>query len=275
MRLHTVPARRGLAWMRDGFAIFGRFPLGFSGLFAAFLFAVFALSLLPFIGAALLLTALPLVTLAFMLATRQALAGRTPGPQQLFTPLRGGRARLAPLLQLGVVYTVATFAVAALSGWLDGGALDTAMEQIGSGDADPDAMAEKLGDSGVEFALLLRLGMAALLSIPFWHAPALVHWGGQGSAQALFSSTLAVWRNRGAFTVYGLAWAAAVLAFGLAVSLFFGMIGQPKLIVITLMPASLLFSTAFYASLWFTFADCFGDAGDDNPSTHAITSDTP
>ena len=27
--------------------------------------------------------------------------------------------------------------------------------------------------------------MGALLSVPFWHAPALVHWGGQGLTQAL------------------------------------------------------------------------------------------
>jgi hypothetical protein len=38
--------------------------------------------------------------------------------------------------------------------------------------------------------------------VPFWHAPGLVHWGSQGVGQALFSSTLAVWRCRGAFVVY-------------------------------------------------------------------------
>ena len=70
-------------------------------------------------------------------------------------------------------------------------------------------------------ALALGLGLAALLSVPFWHAPALVWWHGQGLAQSLFSSTLACWRNKGAFTIFGVAWM-GVLTTGLLLVTFLG-----------------------------------------------------
>jgi hypothetical protein len=263
--------------MRQGFRVFSQHPLGFSGLFAGFLFGVLLLTIVPFVGPLLLLVALPLVTLGFMVATRRAMAGGAPTPAAFIEPLRQGRSRNTAMLQLGLMYAAATFGIATVSDWLDGGALDAAVGAMVGAGTDPAATAERLATSELEFALLLRLSLAALLSVPFWHAPALVHWGGQGAAQALFSSTLAVWRNLGAFAVYGLSFAAVVLGFALVVTLLFGMLGQPKWIALALMPASLLFSTAFYASLWFTFADCFGTVGgDDAPADpDPVTSDTP
>ncbi|HNK18848.1 MAG TPA: hypothetical protein PLG92_10790, partial [Piscinibacter sp.] len=86
MRLQTVPAATGLAWMRQGWRVFAKQPLAFSGLFAAFLFAIFALTLLPLIGSLLLLTLLPLGSLGFMLGTRDALQGRLPLPRVFLEP---------------------------------------------------------------------------------------------------------------------------------------------------------------------------------------------
>jgi hypothetical protein len=95
--------------------------------------------------------------------------------------------------------------------------------------------------------------------VPFWHAPALVHWAQQGVGQALFSSTLACWRSRGALAVYGLAliglnvvvsWLAtipALLLDSMAVAMFAGLIGSVAL------------WSVFYASLYFTYADSFDE----------------
>jgi hypothetical protein len=275
MRLLTVPPRQGVAWMRQGFALFMRQPLAFSVVFASFLFGIFVLMLLPLVGPLLLLVALPLATLGFMIATRNALAGGPVSPLVFVEPLRRGRPRALGMLQLGLAYAAATAVVVAISGWVDGGALDAAMDLLAQGDAPADAVAERFADPLVEIGLLLRLGFAALLSVPFWHAPALIHWSRQGAAQALFSSTVAIWRNRGAFTVYGLAWVGVIAGFGGVVALVFGLLGQPRLAVFAIMPATLLFSTAFYVSLWFTFADCFGSATGDDSAQHPITTDTP
>jgi hypothetical protein len=261
--------------MRQGFAIFVKQPLAFSALFAVFLFLVFVMMLVPVVGPVLLLVALPQITLGFMVASRRALAGQVPTPAVFVEPLRQGRTRAMALLRLGVVYAATSTLAVLASGWLDGGALDAAMDALSRSDTTAQEIAQRFADPRVEFGLFLRMTVAALLSVPFWHAPALVHWGGQGLAQSLFSSTLAIWRNRGAFTVYGLAWVGVVVLFGVVTSLLFGLIGQARLGAMALLPASLLFSTAFYASLWFTFADCFGSAAGDDTTQHPITTDTP
>jgi hypothetical protein len=87
-----------------------------------------------------------------------------------------------------------------------------------------------------------------------------VHWDGQSVAQSLFSSTVGCWRNKGAFAVFGLTWVAVILAFGVLLNTVFALLlDSPQLVPMAALPAGLLFSTVFYASLYFTFADCFGE----------------
>lgn len=265
MKLRLVPARQGALWVRQGFSIFSKQPLAFSGLFAAFLFSVFVLSLLPVVGSVLLLSLLPLATLGFMIGTHRALSGSMPLPRAFIEPLRSDRSRAAALLQLGLIYAAATFAIIWLSDAVDGGALDKLMATLSSGNATPETIGRQLGDPALELGLLLRFGLAAILSVPFWHAPALVHWDSQGVAQSLFSSSVACWRNKGAFAVFGLCWGAVILLFALLANVVAAMLGQPQLLALAAMPASLLFSTVFYASLFFTFADCFELPGDPRP----------
>lgn len=261
MNLQTVPARRGATWVRQGFAAFARQPLAFGGLFATFMFAVFAATLLPFVGSVLLLLLLPLVSLGFMVATRNAIDGRVPLPNVFWQPLRGRRSERLALLQLSLLYAVATSVIMWLSDIVDGGALDALMMVLSGGEkVSPEVVNERLSDPNLRSGLIFRFGLAGLLSVPFWHAPALVHWDGHGAAKALFSSTVAVWRNKSAFLVYGLAWLGVILGFTMAASLLFALIGQPQWIALAAMPASLIFSTVFYVSLYFTFVDCFGPA---------------
>ncbi|MBC8056016.1 MAG: hypothetical protein H7Y61_05515 [Rhizobiales bacterium] len=257
MKLQTVPATRGASWVKHGFRAFFQRPLAFAALFATFMFAVFLLALVPFVGALILLALLPLVSLGFMMATRVAVGGGTPTARVFIDPLRTSATQRNAMLQLGVVYALATFAVMALSDWVDGGAFEALMESMPAGQGTPEAVAAKLAAPGLGLGMVLRFGLAALLAVPFWHAPALVHWDGHSAAKALFSSTLACWRNRGAFAIYSLMWFAVIVAFGMLGSLFFALLGQAQLFAFAAVPLSLGFTTVFYVSLWFTFADCF------------------
>jgi hypothetical protein len=256
-KLTTVPARQGSVWARQGFRVFFKRPMVFAALFALFMFAVFVLALLPVVGPLLLLALLPLVTLAFMLATQATLAGELPTPAALFRPLRMDRPRRIAMLKLGAVYAVTTFGILGLSGLVDGGAFDALMDALPHVQTKPELVNAALADPRLGQGLLLRSALTSLLSIPFWHAPALVYWGGQGCAQSLFSSTLACWRNKGAFTVYMLTWVSAVLLFATLGSIVFGLLGQLPLFAVAATPFSLMLTTVFYASLYFTFADCF------------------
>jgi hypothetical protein len=270
VRLKLVKAGQGALWVRRGFAVFMRQPVGFAGLFATFLFGVFALTLVPVVGPLLLLALLPLGSLGFMIATRSVLDGRFPLPRAFIMPLRAGRPQLVAMIQLGVIYAAATWSILALSDWIDGGALEALMEAQAAGASAPDAVADKLADPRLEWGVILRFGLLGLLSVPFWHAPALVHWGAQSAGKALFFSTVACWRNKGAFVVYSLTWLGVFVLFALLANLVFAVVGRGPLVPFVALPASLIFSTVFYASLWFTFADCFDagpvdTAGDLNP----------
>jgi hypothetical protein len=138
------------------------------------------------------------------------------------------------------------------------------LEAASSAASAPDTAPVAAADVGPLLGLMVRFGLAALLSIPFWHAPALVYWEGHSCAKALFSSTLACWRNRGAFVIYGLVWLGLMIVFGVLVSLILALFGVPQWLMNASLPMALIMATVYYASLYFTFADCFSP---DEPET--------
>ena len=102
--------------------------------------------------------------------------------------------------------------------------------------------------------------MSSLLSVPYWHAPALVHWGAQGVKQALFSSTLAMWRSKGAFALYMATWLAVLLGVTLTAATLMQLLGLEAGIPLLSLLLGMLFSAVFYISVLFTFNDSFGGA---------------
>ncbi len=258
MRLQFVPARQGAQWVRQGFRVFFSRPMAFAGLFAAFMFGVLLIALLPAIGWLLVLALLPLGSLGFMIGTREALEGRLPTPAVFVAPLRADRQKRMDLIRLGLAYVVSAFIVTELSNLIDGGAFDNLVEGLnGAQGASPEAAALRTLDASAVLVVLSRLGLAALLSIPFWHSPALVHWDGHGWGKALFSSTAACWVNKGAFLVFGCTWVAVIVMVGVVANLLFAIVGHLELMSYALAPLALIISTVFYVSLYFTFADCF------------------
>lgn len=256
MKLQHVKPLQGIVWVRRGFQVFLRQPLAYTALFFAFLFAAFMLLItMRQLGALTVLVLMPLVSLGFMLATRKALGGEFPLPSLFIEPLRGSRRQTAALLQIGLAYAVLSMATMWLADVMDGGKVDALQGAMATGDA----TAEMMDDPSIQGALVTRLLLTVPLSLLFWHAPALVHWGGKGALQSVFFSVVACWRNLGAFVVYFLTWAAAVLVFGVVATLIFSLLSAPQLMALVAFPATLMFVTAFYASLYFTYADCFAD----------------
>lgn len=261
LRVLDAAPRRGLSWVNQAFSLFLKRPLGFSLLFLLFLVSAMILLALPYVGAVLLLAALPLLTLGFASATRAALAGENVHAGQLVEPLLpGGDARRRrTLLSLCVGFATASALIMLLAEAVDGGTFER-LQILLAGTRDDAARQEidaLLSDARLHRGMWLRFGLTGLLSVPFWHAPMLVWWHGQSAAHALFSSTLACWRNKAAFALYLLAWIATVAAFGVACGLVFALLGTPQMLAVAALPAGLMFSTAFYVSLYFTFADCF------------------
>ncbi len=268
--LHKVPARQGLQWLRQGWQVFRRAPLPLAALLASYLLASLLMSLLGLFGAVLMLGSLPLLSLVHMIATHQLLQQRPLSFAIWAQPFKLTRPRLHAQLQLGLLYVIATAGLMLLAHAVDGGALtrlQEAMAEAGQDEAGAkaaeEAFATAMASPGFLWGLLLRVAGAALISVPFWHAPALVHWGGHGALKALFSSCLGVWTNRAAFLVNGLAWFGLTMFGSLLLSLVFGLLGVPAMATAAVFPLLLLAITIFYCSLYFIFVDCFRFAADE------------
>ncbi|MDX1668158.1 MAG: BPSS1780 family membrane protein, partial [Limnobacter sp.] len=85
--------------------------------------------------------------------------------------------------------------------------------------------------TSAEFAefLILNTMFMAVASVPvimaFWFAPALVIWHNMPPAKALFASSVAVWRNKTTFVIYGMGWLIMVIGAASILSFFLGALG--------------------------------------------------
>jgi hypothetical protein len=196
------------------------------------------------------------MSLSFMFASRSVAAGGPAHPAQVALALHGQAPGRRAIQVMCAAYGVGGALVMLLSNQVMGDSLQQLQAALASGQGV--AVADALSDPALFNGMGLFALLASLLSVPFWHAPALAHWGGQGMAQALFTSTLALWRAKGAFALYSLAWLLGYLAATTALTLTLVMLGAPQLAPLVGLPLGLAFSAAFYASLWNTFDDSFG-----------------
>jgi uncharacterized membrane protein YhdT len=248
--LKSVEANRGSRWIGDAWRVFMKRPLGFMGLFGVFLFAALLVSLVPLLGPVVQMMSLPLLGLGFMIAAQSALLDGQVHPLCFIEPLRTDATRRRALLTLCAIYGVALLVILAVGDSLSSGAwgrLQDAMAQGTAGRLEVDTI---LAEPGVGTGAMWVLLAGTVLTVPFW--------GGQAVGQALFSSTLAVWRAKGAFAVYLLGWFGSVVLFALGSALLLGLLGLPQWAGLVGVPAGLVFSAVFYVSLLFTFNDSFG-----------------
>ena len=96
-----------------------------------------------------------------------------------------------------------------------------------------------------------------LIASLFWYAPALVGWWGTGMTQSLFFSGIACWRNKWAFAVYGLIWAAVFLGVDLAMT-FLSLIGIPENVTATIqVPVNIIAAGILYCSFYPSYVSVF------------------
>ncbi len=252
MKLNILPARTGIAWVKQGMRTFFKQPLALAGLFFMFMAVMTVASQVPVIGFVLAMTLLPAATLGLMVATRQASDGRFPMPLVLLAAFRAGRQQARAMLVLGALYAVGFLVTLGLSSLADGG--DFARVYLGGATPTREMMLEP----SFQGAMWLFIGLHLPLSLMFWHAPALVHWHGFPPIKSLFFSLLACLRNFWAYAVFALMWLAVLIFVVALVSTLGGLLGQPSLAGDLLFPALLLLASMFFTSLYFTFEDTFG-----------------
>jgi len=272
IRIRNVPALAGLRWIRLALRAFARQPAGFMGMFGLYLLAVLVLSiplsllvplaealhLDPTVAGSLNLAAMPLLSLAFMLATQSVTNDLRIRPGLLVAPLQGSPQGRRSLAVVGLAY----YAVFMLA-WFVGNAIDGGEHVRWFTDhaiAPPDGKGPPtltpLSDAA-RAAVLVKTAIVALGSIPLWHAPPLIHWGRYGAAKAMFASVVALWRTRAALTVFALGWFALLLGIATVLTVLALVFASSVLFLAFGLALLWAFSALFYVTLWFGFVDTF------------------
>lgn len=262
---------QGSQWLRQALRLYLRQPLRFSLLFLSYLPIASAIGAVPVVGAVLSLATLPMLSLAFMLATQEAAQGRPVRLSHLLAVARQPKPQRRTSLLLCVAFGVAVVLIFEIGVRLGGSELTEALKPLfdAKGRGDPKVLTDVFVHPAVKRLTNTISFLIALLSVPFWHALALVHWGRQTAAQALFSSTLALWRTKGAFLVYGLGWLGMVvlasLMAGIGAGLLTAALGSPALAMAFFALSFVVISATFYVSLWFMFQDSFAPESPPEP----------
>jgi len=261
VKLNLVPARQGVAWVKQGVHNFRRQPLALMGLFFMFMAAISVVTLVPVLGSALALGLLPAATLGLMAAAREAELGRFPMPSVLASAFRAGRERLNAMLVLGGLYALGFLLIMGLSALMDGGTF-AKLYLVGG-----KMTAEMVESPDFQSAMWLSTLLYLPFSLAFWHAPGLVHWHGISPVKSLFFSLVACWRNKGAMLVYGLTWVAVFALVGTVVTTLAALLGGADLVGTLILPTAMVMAAMFFASVYASFRDSF--LFDDEPGPAA------
>lgn len=258
MRLKQASALAGWGWTREGLLLVKQQPLTLSGLMGFMFFGLGLLLSLPWVGPVLVALLLPALSAGWVEAVQQLRQGKRPPPWTLGAAL--APARRLPMLQLGTLHAVAGALVLGLAEAIDPGLIEA--WRLVVTDAAADDASRMAAFETLQYGMLLRLALLTPVMLLFWHAPVILLREGGSVAKALFGSALASFRNLGAFTVYGLAWVGVDLALSAVLGTVLALLGLAQFAFFFAMPAALLFSAAFYASLHASVHGCldFTDA---------------
>ncbi|MCQ8896559.1 hypothetical protein NQT62_08955 [Limnobacter humi] len=254
--LHICTPRQGWEWLMSGLALFRKKPSELFLLGNTYLFLLlFVGMLIPMLGPAVVTLLTPTLGFGIMLAGKMIKSGLRVSPAVLFAGLSPAhRPHLPRLFQLGFIYT-ACFAVIKL----------LAHALLG-----PQPMLDVSNLQKIDPAHIVQfyeymatyLSLVALTSLPvilaFWYAPVLVVWHGMSAGQALFSSWIAVWRNKSAFLIFGMGWILLSVGFCSAVVAVFSLLGLPASLLgaLNILTMAVVMSVSL-ATFYPTYTDVF------------------
>lgn len=252
MKLNSVAPKEGYTWIRQGIWLFKQNPLGFLMLVFMYVFLAQLAVLVPVIGIFAVLLLTPTLSVGFMTACRQAIQKERIRPSVYVIALQSSPLIRKRILQLGLVYAALILALSfILSMLVDFELLIPLMTN------------DKPITPEVVRQIYLILFFGGLLYIPvamlMWFSPVLVAWADMPVAQALFSSTIACWTNRGAFFLYIAIWGAILIAIPLTIGSIFDALDLGQAASFIIAPISMAGLTVMHCSFFATWKACFAE----------------
>lgn len=198
MRTRSVPARRGLQWIVDGFWLFRKSPLMWIALTLVLALLWMLMFVVRVVGPLLFNLFSPVFFAGLMIGCKDLEEGRDLELRHAFA---GFRQHAGPLVTLGGVYLVGMIVVVGL---IFIAASGTPLSTVLSGKhADVDSVITTMRHLALALTVSLALYVPLLMLV--WFAPLLVVFHGMNAVPAMKLSFEACRKNVMPFTVYGLA----------------------------------------------------------------------
>jgi hypothetical protein len=164
------------------------------------------------------------------------------------------------ILQLGLIYTACILILSFFASLI----VDfEALLPLLTSDQAPSAEAMQQLYKLVFVGGLLYIPIAMLM----WFAPLLVAWAEMPLMQAIFSSWMACWSNRGAFAYYLLIWGIVLVAVPMLIGGMLEALGLRSIASYVVAPISMGGLTIMYCSFFATWKGCFTDNSIEQLST--------
>lgn len=209
LAVSEVPAKRGVAWLKEGFALFRARPGAWIGISVGWLAITLALAMIPVVGGVLANFLQPVFFAGVTIAARKQLGGDGIDVPDLFL---GFRRNLRQLVQIGAILLLGELAIFALMGLMG-------LPLFGEGTAGMNATEFVAALQEKSWIVLLGLLLTAALKGAFWFAPGLLAFNDLSTSAALRWSAYAALSNFGVMMAYGIALTAmvfiAILPWGL------------------------------------------------------------
>jgi hypothetical protein len=243
MLIRTLPAATGALWLRDGWRLFARQPLGLSAMVVMYLMVLFLPAMIPFIGIAISGVLAPFATVALLAACREVDAKRAPTVNQFVQPFQDEKVR-TPMVQLGMINAGLVLLVALLGNLV--------------GSPEPARAPASLQDIPLD-ALALQLVLYTPVLMLMWFAPVLVGWHRLTPGKAMFGSAVACWRNKAALLVFAVVVSLAMMAASaIVVGVFSALFSSRQALSLLLAPLGLVLMTLVQASFYPMYRSVFG-----------------
>jgi len=245
----------GWQWIHAGWYLFRKQPM------ALFSWAMFVTLLLIIgtiaapIGPILFIALMPSITYVTLSISRDVHAGRHLGPRQWLEPLRQP-GLFKKLFLLGLLYVAICLGVGFLVFLPFAGELSTAMQTL----ADTQEVAPLI--EAVRTPMILFAILYFILAALFWYSPVLIGWHSTSIVQSLFFSAIACWRNKLAFLVYGIAWAAIFYMVDFFMGALVSMGVSIDLAATLQVPINIAIGSILYASFYPTYISVFGQSSE-------------
>lgn len=245
--MNKLPAREGWTWVKQGFALFRKQPLGLAALFFGYLLVTLALGLVPLVGKLLSYLLVPMFTVAFLQGCADAEQGKRVHPGLLLTGFRSPA--FASLVRLGLVYMALAVLAILASALVDGGVwLQVLLRQV-----EPDAAETKTRAFAAAILFTAFAQLIAFVLMAF--TGPLVHWKRMGAGKAVFYSVVGIFGAFKPFIVFALSWFGISAIIGQVAHLIFG---RTAMFQAVLIPVSLIYTIAAFCSFYAIYRSLFG-----------------